>query len=292
MNFNDWYDSNKSRKFPFGDDTLCPLDTGAVIDAELHPIDSVGTVYLSLISRTLLTLEISDSSGVIGTATLAETSIVRDKRGNNIGIIRVNTELLPDTLRLTAAQSAFAAACVFNRSTSQVRGLVLPRGEVVSGAVVIAAGSGIELAVTGQSLSLSAVGIQDEDICAVLLPPIKCVVFKTLSNSNFTLAETNGGGVLLGLRGLSLASLCQPKLLPAIDGTLPQAYDPCAEPVPAPAPDTTHVPGTTLACKGGRVALSVAATLALTALETEATGTGTLPPRSTQGLEISVRGRA
>ena len=289
----EWYNSNSSRNFPLADDVLPSLSTAALVDADIHPLNSVGRVYISRISRTEDIIEISDDTGVIASGAIATVTRLSDSRGVGVGVIVLVPELLPDEITMTVGQGELAASCVFPRNTGHVVGLILPDGSIVGGDVVIAAGPGVAVTTTAGSIKIDAVGIHDDaGACAILNRPVTCIVFRTAPGSSI-IATPETKGVSLKLHGINQYDLCRPKALPAVDGSLPPAIDFCD-----PDPETPAVPapatGTTSECFSGNVVINSDGSLEITPLGEDPAPTLplNLPDRGAQGLRLALRGES
>lgn len=285
----EWYTANRQRIFPFADTVQDGLPPAAVLDALLYPVDSVGTVFLSRVSKSEETVEVSDETGIIGSGDLAETTELYGARGHKIGVIVFDLSYLPEEVVLTAGQAAFAAAVVFPQSQKRVRGLILPDGQILRGPIVIAAGDGVQVTTSaasavGGTIKIDVIGVTAEQSgCQPPLPPVTCLQVVQAAGSNFLVSVVESL-ITISLR-VAATALCPPKQIPTLAGALPAVNDdPCAEPDDPASPPAEPAIEQIFECRTNTV-LAVGPGLQLGSFQSGA-GDDMVP-----GLKLSVAGR-
>lgn len=258
---------NRQRKFPF-DDAATLLDTtGAalpvdfIIDASIYPIDVTGPVYVAELDPGNNRISFADGSGKIFAAAVyaqgAATADVIESGGyeRKLGVIVLGAGI-SDVFRgesvrkFTAAGTRLCPTACVPVQQAGVRGLVLPDGTLLTGAVTITGQDGVWVTsrVAGgvSLLRFDVVGVvpASRPDCTSDGPPICTIIVERVSTSPIMVSSYGSvgqDGVALTLRGMSLDEMCA-----AAQGTYRRdESDPCGPPVP-PDPDPDPVTTATL----------------------------------------------
>lgn len=264
----EYRNQNSNRLYPFGDSATLTDTTGAslpadfIIDACLYPVDIQGSVYLHSINTATNQVYFGDSEAVTDTAfavctytNTTDTAYVYETGpyARQIGVVvfgpGVSGVLGGTVVRLFEhdATGLCATACTA-MVQSGVRGVLLDDGTLITGAITLVAGTGMNI-ISYQSGDDGYVYFDmygtlpptDED-CAgagVLTPLITQICFERVPNSLFSIAAY-GAGVSVSGYGFSQDDICRAQRergLPDSSGVLP--FKPGSEvcnPVPPPDP--------------------------------------------------------
>lgn len=163
----DFRASNEETTYPFAPWASLVNDAGrtireeAFVDATLHPIGRSGQLFLSSVEvdGSTVRIEISEGSLVVCSGSfdgLAPPELIEltDSYGRPAGALVCRPDYLREisawgqgTHAFTAAQTAFAATCMFPQPDVGVRGVLLPDGTILTGKVWLIGESGVRLSI-------------------------------------------------------------------------------------------------------------------------------------------------
>lgn len=316
--YDEWRTRNEQRRYPFADDALLTdtvtgrrLPDSVFIDGMFYPINSSGQLYLSSIIVSEGRAYISDSTGVVATATIAgDTLSFYDDYGRLIGILVAGRGFasVDSDMRFIEATAPIAQACIFAQNHNCLNGVLLPDGTLLTGQIFWEGENGVQ--VTTEYLDgvpvirLDAVGISELPSCLPLTDPIKCIKVQQTGTGG-ALAISQVDNTILFATPYALQDFCGMfPMLPDSDGNLPISKDACIPPIPivCPAP-----PPFTGICPSLRYAdyfiWPATDTIGLSLIQSEpafsqetatafalASGGVNLPPRPKQGIKLYMKG--
>ncbi len=163
--FQEWRRQNEATRYPFADvSTLANAEgrvlvEGTFLDAALYPIGAGVGLFLSsvVVTHTDVTLLLSTSAGVAATGNfklISPPDVIDlfDAYGRPAGVLVSESRRLGlfqawgvGTHEFTAAQTEFAATCVFPTPEVGVRGIRLETGETFTGDVWLVGDDGVVL---------------------------------------------------------------------------------------------------------------------------------------------------
>lgn len=246
---------NRQRKFPFTDASTLLDSTGEalpvdfVVDASIYPIDVTGPVYVSELDPANSTISFADAGGTVfatavygpvpGVVDVIETGAYERKLGVIVTGAGVADVFRGKSVRtFTAAATALAPVACVPVQQAGVRGIILPDGTLMTGAVTITGKDGVWVTsrVSGSMsiLRFDVVGVvpKSRPECTDDGPPICRIRVSRSSTSPIMIASYGSNGLSLTLRDMSLDTLCA-----AVRGTYRRnTSDPCGAPVTPPAP--------------------------------------------------------
>ena len=258
--YEEWRTRNEQRRYPFADDALL-LDTvtgrrlpdSVFIDAMFYPINTSGQLYLSDINISESKAYISDSSGVVATAVIAEDLFsFYDDYGRLIGVMVPGSgfSIMDSDMHFTAVVAPLAQACVCTQNYNCLNGILLPDGTLLTGHIFWEGEAGIKVSTEYMDgvpvIRLDAIGVSDLPACLPLTKPLKCIKVSQVGSGG-ALAVAQVENTILFSTPYSLQDVCGMfAVLPDNEGNLPVDKDACLPPIPvvcpAPPPFTGNCP--------------------------------------------------
>ena len=306
-----WRNKNEYRSYPMADNSSFTTQLGdripeeIFVDALITPIDPVGTVYVSSIDFTSNSLEVSDSEGVIATASLQAGEYeltLTDSYGRNLGVIIVSPTFyeLGGSLQFRSHALSFAPAAVVPQSQNCVRAFRLPNGEIVTGDVVFVGIDGVEVTYdeSNETIRIDVVGVNDEPECVDLPPPVKCVSVEQTGVDGIFAVSVDNDTIILET-AYQLDDLCEEKklmVLPDAQGEVRERRDPPCEDEDVTTCDGPLPVDPALICTNSLRIVHLSTLIGMEARKEpgipayEGDGLNALPERSKHVLKMYVRG--
>lgn len=254
--YEEWRTLNSSRRYPFADDSLLVdtqnrrLPDNVFIDAMFHPVSLVGRLYLSSLSFSELSIQVSDDQGVVATAVIGEDLTAfnfYDNLGRMAGIMVPGPGfgLASGDFVFIQESSGLAQTCVAAQNYGCLNAVLLPDGTLLTGQIYWEGENGIRVSTeyldSVPVIRFDALGVAEFPECLPLTPPVKCI----------KVSQTGAGGALMINRSSNIITLGTPYTLAAVchrekgsrlpdaDGNLPLNTDACDTPevVPCEPPD-------------------------------------------------------
>jgi len=262
----EYRNQNSNRVYPFADSATLADTTGAslptdfIIDAFLYPMDTTGNVYLHSIDTAASKVYFGDANTDLAFAVCtyvntSDTAYVYETGpyARQIGVVvfgsGVSSVLGGSVLREFGHDATGLCATAYTSMVQPgVRGVLLDDGTLVTGAITLVAGTGMDI-ISYQGAGEGYVYFDmfgtlppTDDDCAgpdVLPPLITRICFERMPNSMFSIGSY-GNGISVSGHGFSQDDICRVQRergLPDDTGALPfKADSTVCDPQPPPDP--------------------------------------------------------
>lgn len=254
--YEEWRTLNASRRYPFADDVLLVdtqnrrLPDNVFIDAMFHPVNLTGRLYLSSLSFSELSVQVSDDLGEVATAAIGEDLTAfnfYDSLGRMTGIMVPGPgfSLTSGDFVFTQEASGLAQACVAAQNYSCLNAVLLADGTLLTGQIYWEGENGIRVNTEYLDgipvIRFDALGVAEFPDCLPLTIPVRCIKVNQTGSGGALMINRSSNIITLGTP-YTLAAACHRKKeagLPDADGNLPMSADACETPevVPCDPPE-------------------------------------------------------
>ena len=227
MLFTPWHSANSLRNYPFADHASRTSRQGVTIpqdvfvDLAVYPANATGALRISAIDGPAGLISFSDGSTVLATAvhvTGATEAVILEAvtphRALGVVVFGAGADVFFNsigTINLAGEAGLLTPGVVFPANQAGVRGIKLPDGTVVCGAVVFAGENGVEVVTSDEEgLRIDIVGATGTTVaeCQDLPPAVRSIRVINLGTSKFAASKLDENTLGLTYRGGDIDFLC------------------------------------------------------------------------------------